>query len=140
MGKIIYKHKKTNDLVIKKGDYFHFLNDECLSEENKLPKLMVVDSDDWELISNKGIESYELLLDDNKEIYFKSTITGQEYRVGHYFTIKENMSFGDGKRNFKIGDWYIISSSPVERNIFSYVYVYTECDGRSVHLNDIIIK
>ena len=139
MTKIIYKHKITNDLVIKKGEYFHFLTDECISEENKLPKLMVVNSNDWELITNNGRESYELLLDEDNEIYFKSTITGQEYRIGDNFTIVQNMSFGDGKRNFTIGRWYI-SSLPSERNIFEYVYVHTECDDRGIHLNNVIIK
>jgi hypothetical protein len=139
MSKIIYKHKKTEDLVIKKGNYFHFLNDECPSEENKLPKLMVIGSSDWELITCNGRESYELLLDDSNEIYFKSIVTEQEYRIGDKITIQQNVSFGDGKRNFVIRNWYL-SSTPVERNIFSYVYVITECDGRSIHLDDIIVK
>jgi len=139
MKKIIYKHKKTNDLVIKKGDYYHFLTDECISEENKLPKLMVIESDDWELISNNGRDSYELLLDDDKEIYFKSIITGQEYKMGDKFTIQKNMSFSDGERNFTIDGWYI-SDGKAKKNLFNFVYVNTKGDNRSIHLNDIIIK
>jgi hypothetical protein len=139
MSKIIYKHRKTNDLVVKKDDHFYFFDDDCVSEQNKLPKLMVVGSDDWELITNNGRESYELLLDNNNEIYFKSIITGQEYKIGDEITIQKNMSFKDGKRNFKIGRWYI-NGHPVERNIFEFVYAHTECDDRSIHLNDVVIK
>lgn len=100
---------------------------------------MVRGSSDWELITGNGRESYELLLDDSNEIYFKSTVTEQEYRIGDKITIQQNISFGDGKRNFVISNWYL-SSSSIERNIFCYVYVITECDGRSIHLNDIIVK
>jgi hypothetical protein len=139
MSKIIYKHRKTNDLVVKKDDHFYFFDDDCVSEQNKLPKLMVVGSDDWELITNDGHESYELLLDANNQIYFKSIITDQEYRIGDEITIQKNMSFNDRKRNFKIGRWYI-SSHPIERNIFNFIYVHTECDDRSIHLNNVIIN
>jgi len=139
MNKIIYKHRKTNDLVVKKDDHFYFFDGNCISEQNKLPKLMVVGSDDWELITNNGRESYELLLDINNEIYFKSIITGQEYKIGDEIIIQKNMSFADGKRNFKIGRWYI-TGHPIERNIFELAYVHTECDDRSIHLNDVIIK
>lgn len=139
MNKIIYKHRKTNDLVVKKDNHFHFFDGDCISEQNKLPLLMVVNSDDWELITNNGRDSYELLLDKNNQIYFKSIITGQEYKIGDEITIQKNMSFNDGKRNFRIGRWYI-SSHPVERNIFEFIYVHTECDDRSIHLNDVIVK
>jgi len=139
MSKIIYKHRKTNDLVVKKDDYFHFFDGDCISEQNKLPMLMVVGSDDWELITNDGRESFELLLDDNNEIYFKSIITSQEYRIGDEITIQKNMSFFDGKRDFKIKRWYI-STHPVERNIFNFVYAGTEYDDHSIHLRDVIIK
>jgi hypothetical protein len=139
MSKIIYKHRKTNDLVVKKDDYFHFFDGDCISQQNKLPLLMVADSDDWELITNDGRDSFELLLDTNNEIYFKSIITGQEYRIGDEITIKKYVSFGDGKRNFKIGRWYI-GAGPVERNIFNYIYAHTECDDRSTHLTNVIVK
>jgi hypothetical protein len=139
MSKIIYKHRKTNDLVVKKDDYFHFFDGDCISEQNKLPLLMVFGSDDWELITNDGRDSFELLLDTNNEIYFKSIITSQEYRIGDEITIKKYVSFGDGKRNFKIGRWYI-GAGPVERNIFNYIYAHTECDDRSTHLTNVIVK
>jgi hypothetical protein len=136
--KIIYKHKKTNDLVLKKGDYFHFLTDDCPSE-NKIPADMVINSNDWELISNNGREGFELLLDDDKQIYFKSIITGREYRIGDDITIVSNMHFGDRKRNFKIGRWYF-GSHPHDKNIFTYIYAHTQCDDRGIHLQEIIVK
>ncbi len=139
MSKIIYKHRKTNDLVVKKDDYFHFFDGDCISQQNKLPLLMVADSDDWELITNDGRDSFELLLDTNKEIYFKSIITGQEYRIGDEITIRKSISFGDGKRDFKIKGWFI-GSHPVERNIFNYAYACTECNDHSIHLTDVIVK
>jgi hypothetical protein len=139
--KIIYKHKKTYDLVLKRGDYFHFLTDDYPSE-NKIPADMVIGSNDWELISNNGRDGYELLLDDDKQIYFKSIITGREYRIGDDITIDtivSNISFGDNKLNFKIGRWYF-GSYPPDKNVFTYIYAVTQCDERGIHLNDVIVK
>ncbi len=135
--KIIYKNKITGDLVILKDDYFHFFDGECVSKENKLPKKMVFESSDWSMVDGDPREYYELLLDDNKQIYFKSTRTGIEYRIGDKIKLKPNISFPDGKTNFKICSWYI-SSSPKIKNQFGFVYLYTE-DGKSLHLNHITV-
>ena len=135
--KTICKNKITGDLVILKDDYFHFFDGECVSKENKLPKKMVFESSDWSIVNGDSREYYELHLEDDKQIYFKSILTGIEYRIGDRVKLKSNISCDDGKRNFKICSWYI-NGSPKIKNQFGFVYLYTE-DGRSLHLNDIIV-
>lgn len=135
--KTIYKNEITGDLVILKDDYFHFFDGECVSKENKLPKKMVFESSDWSIVNGDSRENYELLLNDDKQIYFKSTWTGIEYRIGNTVRLNPNTSFSDGKRNFKICSWYI-SDDPIIKNQFEFVYIITE-EGRSIHLDDIIV-
>lgn len=135
--KIIYKNKITGDLVILKDDYFHFFDGECMSKENKLPKKMVFESSDWSVVNGDLREYYELLLDDNKQIFFKSSWTGREYRIGDKVKLKPNIKYSDGKTNFKICSWHI-TGGPIIKNQFTYVYFNTEC-GKSPHLNDVIV-
>jgi hypothetical protein len=117
--------------VKKQKEYYH---------NYKIHKLIVTDSSDWELITNNSERLFELLLDDNKDIYFKSNITDQEYRIGDKVTLKNRIEFGDGKRNFTIGKWYIGSSTPTEQNLFKHVYILSKEDGRSLHLDDVLVN
>lgn len=135
--KTIYKNKITGDLVILKDDYFHFFDGECISKENKLPKKMVFESSDWSIVNGDSREYYELLLDDDKQIYFKSLWTGIEYRIGDKVKLKPNVSYSCGKRHFKICSWYI-NYGPEIKNKFGFVYINTE-DGKTPHLSDIIV-
>ena len=82
-------------------------------------------------------EYYELHLEDDKQIYFKSILTGIEYRIGDRVKLKSNISCDDGKRNFKICSWYI-NGSPKIKNQFGFIYFYTE-DGKSLHLDYITV-
>tara|TARA_R110002012_G_scaffold283603_1_gene474002 strand:+ start:1776 stop:2201 length:426 start_codon:yes stop_codon:yes gene_type:complete len=139
MKKIIFKHKKTDDLVIKKGEDFFLMKDNCISE-TIMPSKIITDGSDWECITNNVRDSYELLLDENKNIYFKSFFTGQEYHIGDKFTIKENHSFSDGRRNFTIGSFYISDSKESKNgNSFQFVYAHDKDDDKGIHLNGVVL-
>lgn len=73
-------------------------------------------------------------------IYFKSLFTGQEYHIGDKITIKDNVSFSDGRRNFVIGRFYISDIKEIKNgNIFQFVYAHDKYDDRSNHLNDVVV-
>jgi len=93
-----YKHIKTGKVVMKGRDAYFEIDSTC--NPNWIPHWVVEDSSDWELIR----EQWELKIKEcNKEIYFVNTITGVQFHIGDYITIKDpNHSFGDGIRNHTI--------------------------------------
>jgi hypothetical protein len=93
-----YKHIKTGKIVSKGKDAYFEVNSN--NNPNWIPHWVVEDSCDWEPIK----EQWELKIKEhNKEIYFRNTVTGVEFHIGDYITIKDqNHSFGDGIRNHTI--------------------------------------
>ncbi len=90
---------------MKGRDAYFEIDSTC--NPNWIPHWVVEDSSDWELIK----EQWELKIKEhNKEIYFRNTVTGLEFHIGDYITIKDrNHSFGDGVRYHTISgftfDW-----------------------------------
>jgi hypothetical protein len=125
--KIIYKHKKTGKKVLKNGENYIFIG-----KDNSLPKDMIENTMDWELISPKTIK-YELFKNGDK-VYFQNIITEQEFHIGDKVTIIENMRFEDGKRNFKIKSFNYYKK---KMKFHDWIYIKTN-DDRDININDLI--
>jgi len=136
MKTIIYKHKKTGIKVIKgiSGNYHRL--DEVI-DSCEIPSDFIEDTDDWKLFEIKPErETYHIFLDVKTDsLFFKNTITGEEFHIGDKVELKPNTSYVDGKRRFKIKSFQI--SDAITTNKFEYVYIWTE-DGKCPPLNDLI--
>lgn len=128
-----YKHKKSGIIVSENGDSYIGSN-ECM-----IPSSIVENSDEWELIE----EMWEMLIKENKELYFKNTFSGIEFHIGDKVEIvNNNISFGDGVRKhiikgFNVVGWGSICSSMFKRNIRASFEGY-DANDRTLQLDEII--
>jgi hypothetical protein len=133
MKTIIYNHKKTGVKLIKGIDcnYHHIKEDD---NSCAMPSEWIENTNDWELVTPER-ESYEILFDDKNFIFFRNTITGEEFHIGDNVELKAHTSYTDGKRKFKIKSFQI--QDAIITNTSEFVYTWTE-DGKCPHLNDLI--
>jgi hypothetical protein len=128
-----YKHKKSGIVVSENGDSY-IRSNECM-----VPSSIVENSDEWELIE----EMWEMLIKENKELYFKSTFSGIEFHIGDKVTIKShNMSFGDGVRHHKIKGFNVVGWGSISSSLFKQnIRVSFECydaNDRTLQLDEIV--
>lgn len=128
-----YRHKKTGNIITKYGNKYTY------STEYVIPAWIVENSNEWELVE----EMWELKIKENKDLYFKNTITGVEFHVGDEVTIKSfNTNFGDGVRNhvisgFNILGWGCISKS-FFKNTIRVSFEGYDSNDRTLTLDEII--
>lgn len=95
---------------MKGRDAYFEIDSTC--NPNWIPHWVVEDSSDWEL----------KIKEHNKEIYFRNTVTGLEFHIGDYITIKDqNHSFGDGVRNHTISG-FTFEWKNKKHSLFELVY------------------
>jgi hypothetical protein len=135
--RIIYKNTLSNDLVLKKdGEYFLLDENDCFTNQS-IPNKIIENSSEWKLIIPEGRLGFNLNFKEDGEIYFINELTDEEYHIGDYFTIPNNISFSDGSRYFNVKSFYI-SSTTVTHNRFEFVYVKTK-EGKDIILSDVIL-
>ena len=134
--RVIFENKYTGDKVIRVNEKYHFLDGDKVSMET-LRNGIVDKGEDWELVEPRR-DLYIKSINERGKEYFRSFCKGTEYHPGDSITIQKNMSFGDGRRDFVIKNFYI-SDKPNDDNVYEYVYAMTAC-GRDIHLSDVIIK
>ncbi len=132
MKRIVYQHLNTGEKVIMTEDgKYHFLNESV--SQCSLPKNIVEDSNDWVRVEPEH-NMYELI-SSNGKIYFKNVITDEEFHIGDPVTLKPNVAFGDGKRDFVIESFYI-AESHVTTPFFEMVYAWFDKD-KEMHLSNL---
>ena len=134
--RVVFKNKYSGDKVIRVNEKYHFLDGDRVSPET-IRNGVIDNGEDWELVEPRR-DLYIKLKNERGKDYFRSFARGIEYHPGDSITIEKNMSFGDGRRDFYIKDFYI-SDKPNESGLYEFIYANTTC-GRDIHLRSVIIK
>ncbi len=129
-----YRNKKTGKIVVKHGDNY------IPEMEWLMPADYIENSDEWELVE----DTWELKIEENKNIYIKNSLIEIEFHIGDKVTIKSpNISFGDGVRDhvisgFHIGTGYV--SNSILKNIIHVSFQGYDPIDRTLPIHEIMKK